>query len=102
MSATIKPSHLDPTRSATTALSSRIWWLGLLAAACWSAAAALTLYWPDSDDLDSTDLLAFVMLGIAAVLAAATVVRLASGRQIPLLQRLGPWLVALAVFFFVW
>jgi NitT/TauT family transport system permease protein len=102
MSATVKTFQLDTTRSATAALSSRIWWLGLLAAACWSAAAALTFYWPDSDDLDSTDLLSFGMLGIAAVLAAATVARLATGRQIPLLQRLGPWLVALAVFFFVW
>jgi len=82
--------------------TTRLWRLGLLATIGWAAVAVLTEFWPDSDDLDSTDLLAAIMLAIAVGLALATIWRVATGREPKSLSALEPWLLALSVFFAVW
>jgi NitT/TauT family transport system permease protein len=79
-----------------------VWWSGLLGALCWCAAAVLTRAWPDADDLDATATLAACMLGIAAFLLAATLMRAMRGRGVAAVDRLGPWFVALALLFAGW
>ena len=41
-----------------------VWRIGAAGSAAWLAAAMLTAYWPDADDLGRTDLLAVIMIGI--------------------------------------
>src|ERR1700722_12065911 len=78
---TFRPDSLSEVGPVATGVKSRrIWWHGLAGGVAWSCAAALTHFCPDADDLGSTDMLATAMLGVAALLFAATVLRLALGR----------------------
>ena len=76
-----------------------LWHTGALAAVVWLAAAALTSFWPDADDLGRTDLLADIALAIGLVLAASSIV---AAVRPAVLQRSGPWLVALALGLALW
>jgi NitT/TauT family transport system permease protein len=78
-----------------------IWWTGLAGVLAWAAASWLTEFLPDADDLGRTDLTAGLMLGIAALLGAGCLWHAVTRRRIPG-RRLGPWLLALAVYFAVW
>jgi NitT/TauT family transport system permease protein len=75
----------------------------LAAAAAWLAVAALTAFWPDRPESDwayTGDLA--VMCGAVAValaLAALAGVRFAGLQRV---QRLSPWLMALALFLAAW
>jgi NitT/TauT family transport system permease protein len=75
------------------------WRTGVAAAAVWLAAASLTAFWPDADDLGRTDLLATIMAALGAVLLAASV---SERLRLAALRNAGPWLVALALWFAVW
>src|ERR1700742_2714279 len=85
-------------RSATRSLIG-----GLSAAAAWSMVAALTAFWPDrlESDWAYTGNLAAACgaLAIALALAAFAGVRFTVFQR---LQRLSPWLVALALFLAAW
>jgi NitT/TauT family transport system permease protein len=108
MSATAKTfdtndvAEFDEGRPIGATRSGRIWWFGLVGTVAWSGAAALTHFWPDADDLDSTDMLAVGMLAVAALLFGGVMLRAVLSRKLPLLHRLGPWLIALAVLFAGW
>jgi NitT/TauT family transport system permease protein len=73
------------------------------AAAAWLAVAALTQFWPDKPESDWAYTGAFAAICAAVALAVAVLavagVRFTAFRR---LQRLAPWLVALALFFAVW
>jgi NitT/TauT family transport system permease protein len=78
-----------------------VWRTGAAGAVAWLAAAMLTAYWPDADDLGRTDLLAIIMFGIGITLAGLGLANRL--RPIPdAVRRLGPWLVALALGFGAW
>src|SRR6201990_1076222 len=85
-------------RSATRSLIG-----GLSAAAAWSMVAALTAFWPDKLESDwaYTGSLAAACGALAAALAFAALagIRLTVFQR---LQRLSPWLFALALFLAVW
>jgi NitT/TauT family transport system permease protein len=76
---------------------------GLSAAAAWSMVAALTAFWPDKLESDwaYTGSLAAACGALAAALAFAALagIRLTVFQR---LQRLSPWLFALALFLAVW
>jgi NitT/TauT family transport system permease protein len=76
---------------------------GLSAAAAWSAVAALTAFWPDKPESDwayTSDLAAICgALAVALALATLAGVRFAVLQR---LQRLSPWLLALALFLAAW
>ena len=76
---------------------------GLCAAAAWSAAAALTALWPDRPESDWAYTSDFAVicgaLAVALALAAFAGVRFAVLQR---LQRLSPWLLALALFLAAW
>ncbi|HVJ55553.1 MAG TPA: ABC transporter permease subunit [Aliidongia sp.] len=76
-----------------------LWRTGLLAALSWLAAAALTWFWPDADDLGRTDLLAILALLAGLGLAGCS---LAEPLRPAGLRRAGPWLVALALGLSLW
>ena len=73
--------------------------VGLSAAAAWSAAAALTAFWPDRPESDWAYTSDFAVicgaLAVALALAAFAGVRFAVLQR---LQRLSPWLLLLALF----
>jgi NitT/TauT family transport system permease protein len=75
----------------------------LSAAAAWSALAALTGLWPDRPESDwayTSDFAAICgAIAVAIAMAAAAGVRFTVFRR---LQRLAPWLLALAFFFGAW
>jgi NitT/TauT family transport system permease protein len=85
-------------RSATRSLIG-----GLAAAAAWSMVAALTAFWPDKLESDwayTSDLAVTCgALAVALGLAAFAGVRFAVCQR---LQRLSPWLLALALFLAAW
>jgi NitT/TauT family transport system permease protein len=76
---------------------------GLSAAAAWSAVAALTAFWPDKPESDwayTSDLAVICgALAVALAFAAFAGVRFAVLQR---LQRLSPWLLALALFLATW
>jgi NitT/TauT family transport system permease protein len=85
-----------------SASTSRLLIGGLSAAAAWFFVAAFTALWPDKlDDWSYTGGLAIACgaLAIVLVLVAFAGVRFAAFER---LQRLSPWLIALALFFAAW
>jgi NitT/TauT family transport system permease protein len=76
---------------------------GLSAASAWLAIAALTALWPDKPESDwaYTGDLAVICaaVAVAAALAAFAGVRFAGWQRV---QRLSPWLMALALFLAAW
>jgi NitT/TauT family transport system permease protein len=80
----------------------RLWSIGLLAAAAWLAAAALTDRWPDADDWERTGLLAELMAAIGVGLLLAVATGSVFGVRLERLRRIGPWLVALAIVLAAW
>src|ERR1700751_2767583 len=76
---------------------------GLSAAAAWSMVAALTAFWPDKLESDwaytGTLAAACGALAVALALAAVAGARFAIFQR---LQRLSPWLIALALFLAAW
>lgn len=75
----------------------RLWASGIAAALAWGGAAALTYAMPDADDYERTHLLALLMTGIGATIAALATAD-AAGAPLPgALRPAGPWLLALAV-----
>ncbi|MBN9562379.1 MAG: ABC transporter permease subunit [Alphaproteobacteria bacterium] len=80
----------------------RVWTVGLLAAAAWLAAAALTDRWPDADDWERTGLLAELMAAIGVGLLLAAAAGGLFGARLTRLRRIGPWLIALAIVLAGW
>jgi NitT/TauT family transport system permease protein len=80
----------------------RAWILGM-AAAAWLAVAVLTAGWSDrpGTDWDYTGDLAAAFGALGAVLAFATLADLWFAR-LPRMQRLAPWMLALALLFGAW
>jgi NitT/TauT family transport system permease protein len=76
---------------------------GLSAAAAWSMVAALTAFWPDKPETDwaytGTLAAACAALAVALALVAFAGMRFTVFRR---LQRLSPWLIALALFLAAW
>jgi sulfonate transport system permease protein len=76
---------------------------GLSVAAAWSFVAALTAFWPDKSENDWTYTGGFAIacgaLALAIALAAFAGLRFAAFQR---LQRLSPWLFALALFLAAW
>jgi NitT/TauT family transport system permease protein len=76
---------------------------GLAAAAAWLAVAVLTAYWPDRPETDWPYTGDFAVicaaLAVALALAAFAGVRFAGFQRV---QRLTPWLIALALFIGAW
>jgi len=91
----------EPLRPTATA-PPRLWATGLLAAAAWLAAAALTDRWPDADDWERTGLLAELMAAIGVGLLLAVAAGGVFGARLDRLRRIGPWLVALAIVLAAW
>ena len=93
-----KPAFGFRTSSAARALVG-----GLCAVGAWSAVAAVTAFWPDTPESDwaytSDFAVACGVLAVAVGLAAFASIRFPILQR---LQRLSPWLVALALFFAVW
>jgi NitT/TauT family transport system permease protein len=80
-----------------------VWRDGLLAASTWTAAAIVTVAWPDVVPWGSTGLFAGLMAGGAVLLAAlAFAVPRIEGRLADTLVHYGPWLIALGVWFTLW
>ena len=77
------------------------WRSGTGAACLWAGVAALTLAWPDADDLGRTALLGWLAAGVAGIVLLASLAAVV--RPLPDgLRRAGPWLVALAVGLGAW
>ncbi len=79
-----------------------VWWVGLLAAATWFAAAIVTAGWPDVYDLDYTPLLTWLQAGLGAVLLVASFGGTRLGRFGRKLRYAGAWLVAIGLVFVIW
>jgi NitT/TauT family transport system permease protein len=79
-----------------------VWPIGLLAAATWFAAAAVTAAWPDVYDLSYTPLLT----GIQGILGMILLVASFAGQGLGWFGRKlrygGAWLVALGILFVAW
>jgi NitT/TauT family transport system permease protein len=79
-----------------------LWAVGGVAGLAWLLAAAVTLYWPDLYEWESTRELAWVELVLGATLVTLALINnrfSASGSR---LRYWGPWLVALGFFFALW
>jgi NitT/TauT family transport system permease protein len=98
LSGSQKPAFGFRARSAARSLVG-----GLSAAAAWSAVAALAAFWPDTPESDWAYTIDFAFtcgaVAVAVGLAAFVGVRFAPVQR---LQRLAPWLIALALFLAVW
>ncbi len=85
-------------RSATRSLAG-----GLAAAAAWLGVAVLTAFWPDRPESDwaytGDFAIACAALALAVALAGFAGVRFSGFHNV---QRLSPWLIALALFFAAW
>lgn len=83
-----------------------VWAGGIAAGLVWLAAAGLTHWLPDDDDLGRTDLLALAAaaIGVVILAAVAAVGRRPARREsrIGQLRAAGPWLAALAVGLVAW
>ena len=79
-----------------------VWWVGLLAAATWFAAAIVTAGWPDVYDLDYTPLLTWLQAGLGMVLLVAAFAGPRLGRFGRKLRYAGAWLVAIGLVFVIW
>jgi NitT/TauT family transport system permease protein len=96
----VQASVLPVRRSPESAFA--LWSVGVLAGLAWLLAAAVTLYWPDLYEWESTLQLAWAELALAATLLTLA---LTSNRFSAAGSRLhywGPWLVALGLFFALW
>lgn len=78
------------------------WRNGLLAAASWGTAAAVTYLLPDVINWNATGLFAIIIAGIALLLFALAFIVPLSDKRIKTLQHYGPWLVAIGVWLAVW
>jgi NitT/TauT family transport system permease protein len=79
------------------------WFVGLLAALTWGAAAAVIHSLPDIDDFERTGLLAQISGGIAAVLFISVVAERLFRFTLPAkLRSAGPWLVMISLALIAW
>src|ERR1700689_5159484 len=78
-----------------------IWRVGLLAAATWFAAAAVTAGWPDVYDLDYTPLLIWIQAILGVILLVASFAGQRLGRFGHKLRPAGAWLAAIGLVFVV-
>jgi NitT/TauT family transport system permease protein len=79
-----------------------VWRVGLLAAATWFAAAAVTAGWPDVYDLDYTPLLTWIQSILGVILLITSFASHRLGRFGHKLHYAGAWLVAIGLVFIVW
>jgi NitT/TauT family transport system permease protein len=79
-----------------------VWRVGLLAAATWFAAAAVTAGWPDVYDLDYTPLLTWIQGILGVFLLVTSFAGHGLGRFGHKLRYAGAWLVAIGLVFVVW
>jgi len=79
-----------------------VWRVGLLGAATWFAAAAVTAGWPDVYDLDYTPLLTWIQGILGAILLVVSFAGQRLGRLGQKVRRAGAWLVAIGLVFVVW
>ncbi len=80
----------------------RIWWHGLVAAAAWGIAAAITVGLPDVVPWGSAPLFAAIVAVVAVGLAVLAVALDAVGALGDSIRRLGPWLIAIGVWLSLW
>jgi NitT/TauT family transport system permease protein len=79
------------------------WRIGVLAAAGWGAAAAVTQLLPDIDDFERTGLLAQIAGAIGGLLLVAALLEVVVGRPLPArLRNGGPWLLLLPLVLIAW
>ena len=96
-------SIVSPILLQAVALRPVLWFSGLLAAAAWLGAAALTAGWEDADDYSRTQLLALIMAAIGVGLSVAALGSTTAEVLAPkALRRLGPWLIVLGAYFAGW
>lgn len=79
-----------------------VWLPGLLAAATWGAASAITWLLPNVIVWGATELFAIVTAAGAALFLALALALPHAGRRGATLRHYGPWFVALGVWFAVW
>jgi NitT/TauT family transport system permease protein len=82
-----------------------LWWSGLLAAAAWALAAYVTHHFPDQSEIVEWTQTSNLAIAQAAIAAGLLVLAFTAGLVPPLFRRvqgLGPWFVALGLFFAVW
>ena len=78
------------------------WATGLVAAAAWAVAAAITIALPDVVRWGSTQLFAILVAGGAAALAVLSLSAHRLGRTGRTIIHFGPWFIALGVWFALW
>jgi NitT/TauT family transport system permease protein len=105
---TINPAMEQLRRPSTVALSRRQssvrWpWIPGIAAAAWLGVALLTAFWPDqpATDWDYTGHLAAAFGALGALLVIASLAQLRFD-SLPHLQRVAPWMLALAFLLGTW
>lgn len=79
-----------------------LWPVGLVAAASWFAAAAITVKWPDDGGWARSGDYAALLSAVAALLAAAALTGRWLGRLGATLRHAGPWLVVLGLTLTAW
>lgn len=94
------PDAVEASRRA--AGSGGIWIGGLVAAAVWFGAAAVTAWWPAIEEFDQTDAFAAGLFVAAGVLAVAGLLGVRLGSGFPRIRPLAPWLVAVPVLLTIW
>ena len=80
----------------------RVWWPGVVASLAWAATAWVTAELEDLGDWERTGMLVWIFAVVAGGALLATLAYGVFGRLPQRVQRKGPWLVALALFFGVW
>jgi len=88
--------------SLTRPAGGQIWTYGFYAAASWAAAAIVTKALPDVIPFGSSDLFAILVSFGAAIFATLAVASPRSGRFREILDRYGPWYVAIGVWLALW
>ena len=89
-------------RTSSRLAAAEVWTIGLVAAAAWAMAAAITIALPDVVRWGSTQLFAVLVAFGAAALAVLSLTVHRLGRTGRTLIHFGPWFVALGVWFALW
>lgn len=95
-------SDIDLLSRAATPRRNLLWRDGLLAAATWATAAAITALLPDVITWGATGLFAIVTGAIAAVFLALSLAAPQFGRSARTLVHYGPWFIALGIWLAAW
>ncbi len=88
-------------RQGNRTASAPIWYSGLIAAAIWLAAAAITFAWPDLTHWSRTSLLGAIQIGIALAVGIAAAF-FGTDPRLARLRHYDRWLIALAIILSAW